>query len=525
MSSPYTTESGNPEKEKNTDLKVKTPKEIKLFTDRKSMGRFFLFFLFSFFINFSATGGTDKQITYKFDKNKCQGSEVANSYCSEKKPENGKALDKPGTASPDGNPSSPKGGPANCEAGLRGPNGIGAETCCSDPTTCLGGKELSTFQDVSNIVSKVGPGMAMMLQGFGEDMSGLCKAMQGLAGSGASLSMAAKLKCDGAISSCHSICDRDIKIQCKKYNEAKNECLIKQEKNPPPDIYDSFEKKAQPAANLIQDYDNTKSHCTAQKVKSKELLDNMGEMANSAISSELCKQQSKIAHNKEKCRAAGGTWTNFECKMPEKEEEKTETVSLRDGEGSIPQQPTGYMGINTETPVSTSQDTVPNPDDPDNTRVGGGGNSNNPPGGEGPTPYPKAATDIDPEVDHKSDSDGTGTTTADQSKSSGTSSLFNSFGESGYNSPYRRANNEEGEDNDNLSMGGGGFKGYGGGGGFGDSDSQASLGLSKKKLEELKKKKGAQRVTASDAKGTHQNIFERITKRFQSLCQSKLDCQ
>ena len=75
-------------------------------------------------------------------------------------------------------------------------------------------------------------------------------------------------------------------------------------------------------------------------------------------------------------------------------------------------------------------------------------------------------------------------------------------------------------------MGGGGFGGYGGGGGFGDSGKPyASLGLSKKKLDELKKKKGAQRVTASEAKGTHQNIFERISKRFQSLCQSKLDCR
>ena len=45
-------------------------------------------------------------------------------------------------------------------------------------------------------------------------------------------------------------------------------------------------------------------------------------MANSAISAELCKQQAKVANNQKDCRAAGGTWQNLECKMPEPKEER-----------------------------------------------------------------------------------------------------------------------------------------------------------------------------------------------------------
>ena len=77
-------------------------------------------------------------------------------------------------------------------------------------------------------------------------------------------------------------------------------------------------------------------------------------------------------------------------------------------------------------------------------------------------------------------------------------------------------------------MGGGGFGGYGGGGGgFGDSPSaQAAFGMNNKKLKELEAKKGAKRATAGEiGGGAHQSIFERVTKRFQILCQNKLDCR
>ena len=74
---------------------------------------------------------------------------------------------------------------------------------------------------MNNIVTQVGPGLATMLQGFGKDMSGMCEAMQGLAGSGASLSLAASVKCKGSISSCNTACDFQIGQQCTQYKVVK----------------------------------------------------------------------------------------------------------------------------------------------------------------------------------------------------------------------------------------------------------------------------------------------------------------
>ena len=102
---------------------------------------------------------------------------------------------------------------------------IYANTCCTDPMTCLGGSALSTANEVGSVVTAVGPGLGMALQGGGQDMSGMCKAMQALAGTGASLSTAAHMKCTGSISSCHlRIANAISPVACNTYVQAKNLC-------------------------------------------------------------------------------------------------------------------------------------------------------------------------------------------------------------------------------------------------------------------------------------------------------------
>ena len=424
-----------------------------------------------------------------------------------------------------------------------------ANRCCSDPTTCLGGEALSTFQEVNNIATQVGPGLGMMLQGGGKDMSGMCQAMQNLAGAGASLSLAASAKCRSAISSCESNCENTIKKQCHTYVNAKNACkhaidAIADNSPTATTLKEAAEKDfktvGEPAVQIIKNSKTTQTFCITQRAKSKQLMENMSQMAQAAISSELCKQQARFAKNQKECKAAGGTWKNLECKMPnlakkqcktdggvwkneecEMPREKEATVNTGNGQTS---QLAGLNPLHGSTLGSPPGSDDSEDDDDSESEVGGGGKSTaggaTTSGGLGESISTPGSASID-------SSDGTSTGSGDNGQLSGRmsagSSMFGSTPYGGYNAQNNKRENSD-EDGNDLSMGGGGFSGYGGGVGGRDSD-YASLGLSKKQLKELKDKQSTKRATASESGGAHQNIFERISKRFQSLCQSKLDCR
>ena len=504
-----------------------------------------LFLIFSFLIGFNALATSESTESSKsttsidFNKSGCAGSLNINNTCKIKKatPEDAKlkseelnkkyGIDKAGINA--GDSIYPVLDPGAA------PEGVSCEvdrvtTCCSDPSACLGGEALSTFQSVSNVVSKVGPAAAMALQGFGKDMSGMCQAMQGLAGSGASLSLAASVKCKSYISSCHSACDHQIQaIECTKYSTAKEKCetaclgltsLHLQSCKTTAD--NTFETEGKPPAEKIAQLKKVKVSCTAQNVKSKELLDNMGSMLNSAGSAELCKQQARATKTKEECEASGGKWKNSKCEPPEEKEQ--EKVSLQENNDMITQDPNGSISTVAEAPPSSSSEEEgdDNTDGGNNQLGGGGDDTKKTPEGESiSTPYAGTSpTDTDSDEDSSTTDSSTGKSSA-SGRGLGLGSSY-----SGYNRGTRDSANSHDEEGGNLSMGGGGFAGYSGGGGsYGGSDSYASLGLSKKKLAELEKKQGAKRKTASETGGAHQNIFERISKRFQSLCQNKLDCQ
>lgn len=461
-----------------------------------------------------------------------------------------------------------------------------AQTCCNDPVTCLGGEHLSTLNQVNNIATQVGPGMSMLLQGTGKDMSGMCEALQAMAGAGAGLSTAALAKCKGSISSCYSACDRDIKTNCQKYSILKAQC---EQRSPPNRQLEAEGKKL--AAQIVKDEEKIKPACSALNAKAGEIIGNLGQMANSALSAELCKKQASAMDGKEDCAKAGGRWDGYKCITPEGECEKRDgiwdgkkcksqqqvcmekgtdwrwnniecvnrkaeceeaqnkgvtvvwdplaslgkgecrqkaqvpeaTVNKGDGGGDITNPYGGGINLNTETPGS-DEGNRGDPDDPDN-QLGGGGKT---PAGISSGGSPGSSDLLSGLKSSGTNSKAASpTNTAAAGKKGSYRGAMGGFG-SGYRGrrPAERASGS-GSDKEKpgLSMGGGGFSGYGGGSGDGD-DSYASLGLSKKKLKELEKKAGAKRKAASEGLGgAHQNIFERITKRFQSLCKNKLDCR
>ena len=405
--------------------------------------------------------------------------------------------------------------PKNC-----GPALLETETCCEDPTTCLGGQSLATLEQVNNVVTMVGPGAGSMLTGFGKDMSGMCKMIQGLAGSGAALALAAKLKCTAKIASCKGICNNEIKKLCEEYKSAKKPCNST-----------TFSTKVQEICRA----DKNKHLCKRQSAKAKDWGTKMGQMANSALSAELCKRQAGLVRDKEACKKAGGTWKDGECIPPEKDQRpdqcektggtwdpktekctpKTPTQAITATETTLGGPPTsGPLGSEAET---APEDTITEENNPDGR--GGGGDSNNTAGRNG----------IDIPGTSENDYFGTGggnSTSANSGLSASGSGGkgFRGFGRGGRGFKRNKGKKDD-EDPNNYNMKGG-FSGYAGAGrGGGDDEDFANLKLSKKKLDELEKKKGAMRKTASEGLGgAHENIFERITRRFKALCQKDIDC-
>lgn len=466
----------------------------------------------------------------------------------------------------------------DCDSGLDK-----ATTCCNDPVTCLGGEHLSTFNQVNNIATQVGPGLSMLMQGTGKDMSGMCEALQAMAGAGAGLSTAALAKCKGSISSCRSACEKDIQTNCQKYSILKAQCEASTNKTLPPEAKTL-------AAQIVEDKEKTIPACAALSAKAGEIASNLGQMANSALSAELCKKQASAGKDKEECAKANGRWDGYKCvtqqdecekrgnvwnsetekckseqrlcaekgsdwrwnnvecvhRMTECEEAQQKgvsvvwdplanlgkgacrkttqaTVNRGDGSGDIGNSDGGGINLNTETPNVDNKEY--DPDDPNN-QVGGGGrtpfgiSSGGSPGSS--DPLSGLGSGSSPKANSPTKSAAAAAGKGGRYKGARIGGLGSGF--RGRGSGERTPGSSD-KDDPGLSMGGGGFSGYGGGG-SGDDDDYASLGLSKKKLKELEKKAGAKRKTAGEGLGgAHQNIFERITKRFQSLCKNKLDCR
>ena len=299
-------------------------KVIKYFADLKSMPWFFyIFFIISFFINFtSKTAVADALSSEKvapplFKKTGCAGREETDQKCGittgtgEEEAEGTGATG--ATEATGANSTSgvskvvfpdafeiPEGASMVCSS-------VDATECCSDPTTCLGGDALSSFENINNTVSTAGPAAAMAIQSLDgkKDMSGMCEAMQGLAGGGAALSLVASQKCKGAISSCRSSCDNAIKRACNTYINAKKVCLdaitsTNPQKKNAAEV--EFQSTAEPASEEIYRHERVKLECVAQTAKSEEVLDSMSQLITSALSAEMCKQQGRLIRNKEECK-------------------------------------------------------------------------------------------------------------------------------------------------------------------------------------------------------------------------------
>ena len=462
-------------------------------------------------ISFSLTAKSSAEES-DFNAEGCVGSANADSVCGIER--NGNSWDYPNV---DLNV-----GPM--EAGC---NSAEARTCCADPTTCLGGSALSTYKEVNNMVTLVGPGLTTTAQGFGKDMAGMCEALQYMAAGGASVSLAASQTCSGKISTCTSACDQNIAFACAEYTKKKQTCD------------DNFQS-AHTYVKQIARAQEIKAECAEQKAKSNTLLNDMSQMANTAINAQMCKLQSRLTSKKENCKSAGGQWKEDGCVYPKEQclSQGKKWKEGKEGKGGKCYEPT-VAGPNPDDrlpppqnpPLTTGQEKLDLGDnDDDNSPTTSSSTGENTGGGGttagGPSPSIDTAGPNNPaDSEEEEDEDSTAGGKMVSSGGGGSTKGLSGFAPSRKPARYRKKNNKD-DDDKTLSMGGGGFSSYGRGR-KSKSDDYADLRLSKEKLKEMEKKKGAQRAAGLDGKigGAHQNIFERISKRFQSLCKNKIDCK
>ncbi len=348
-----------------------------------------------------------------------------------------------------------------------------AKTCCGDPMTCLGSSSLETIQTINQIASTVGTAIGPAFSG--KDSKEICSLVQYMSGAGAGIAFTARFKCFSSISSCQDDCKAEKEKKCKEYRDAKTICTQATVK--------TFETKSKTLVKDIDEIENKKITCISLKANTKHLEKNALQFINSAVFATLCKVSAGLEEDKP--------------------DNSPETLL---GGGN----PMGEEKGLTPTVDGSAENESNDETNPD--LEGGGGRFPADRERDIPLNLGKTTSNYGGKL--------ADTPSANQLQN-GKNTSFGSNPWMGRGKRTRENNREdefENSENSSSMGGGGGFGGYGGGK---YKSKYSSLALSAKKLKALEKQQGIKRKSASlgIGSGIHQNIFERITRRFKYLCQ------
>ena len=402
------------------------------------------------------------------------------------------------------------GDPKSCYGGLKL-----ASHCCNDPSDCISGIDADTVNIMNIFVGAGSKIAASSLSGKGKDISGLCKGMKQFSKAGKNLARASYYRCKAQIHICKRACKIEKKQQCRQYHEEVGSCQQKkktaclpnnsfssptnceQELNP---LKENIKKIAQTVYAIEEEQ---KPACKDLKQKAKEIKNDMKELAKTVKSSDDCNKQATagIESTLEEINKLTAT------KLRVEEAENT-VISARPGTGNNG----GSIKFHTESPSPS---------------IGGGGQerevaatsstNNNNPAGATNTLFNKESTDTDSSLKWTRDKNNpTKTTTV-----GGQSSL--NLGKTSYDNknPNKIPQNKNIKSKQKITLAGGEFGAY-------NSPLNKNNPFIKSYQKQQKKKSAFNKrnLPGLSGGGMHENIFERITKRFQSLCQQqKIDCQ
>lgn len=411
------------------------------------------------------------------------------------------------------------GDPKSCYGGLKL-----ASHCCHDPSDCISGIDTDTMNIMNIFIGAGSKIAASSLSGKGKDISGLCKGMKQFSKAGEKLAKASYYRCKAQIHICKRACKIEKKQQCKQYHEEVKGCQQRKNTLPVCTVSSSAdcENALKPLKENIKKIAQTvyaieeeqKPACKDLKKQAKEIKNNMKELAKTVKSSDECNKQATagIEEIVEKINERAASKLRIE------EAENTVTSARQNtgGDSSFSQNPTGEpTEFHTENP---------------GTSVGGGGqereisaatsptnNNNNNSGGAANTLFNKESTDTDSSLKWTRDKNNpTATTTGGGQKSL-------NYGETSYDNkkPNKIPQNKNIKSKQKIALAGGEFGAY-------SSPLNKNNPFIKNYQKQQKEESAFNKKSLSGFRGggMHENIFERITKRFQSLCQQqKIDCQ
>lgn len=418
------------------------------------------------------------------------------------------------------------GDPKSCYEGLKQ-----ASHCCHDPSDCISGIDTDTVNIMNIFIGTGSKIAASSLSGKGKDISALCKGMKKFSKAGKNLAKASYYRCKAQIHICKRACKIERKQQCKQYHEEVGSCQQRKNtlpvcslnplvsshidcKNALKTLKENIKKIAQTVYAIEKEQ---KPACKELKQKAKEIKNNMKELAKTVKSSDECNKQATagIEETLEEINKLTASKLRIE------EAENTVTSRRQDtgGDTSPFQNPSRGESIelNTENPSTSlggggrqerdvSADTSPTNNNNNNSAVTATNN-----------PFYRENTKIDFTLKWaKGKNNPTTTTTGGGQKSL-------NLEETSYDNenPNKISQNKNIKSKQKIALGGGEFGAY-----------ESSLSKNNpfiKNYQKQQKKEAAfnkKNISGFSGGGMHENIFERITKRFQSLChQQKIDCQ
>ena len=417
------------------------------------------------------------------------------------------------------------GDPKSCYGGLKL-----ASHCCHDPSDCISGIDTDTMNIMNIFIGAGSKIAASSLSGKGKDISGLCKGMKQFSKAGKNLARASYYRCKAQIHICKRACKIEKKQQCKQYHEEVGSC--QQRKNTLPvcnssNIHVSSSTDCENALNPLKENikkiaqrvyaieEEEKPACKDLKQKAKEIKNNMKELAKTVKSSDECNKQATAGIEESTTLEEINKRTASKLRIEEAKNTVTSARKNTGGDSSFSQNEREVTEFNTENP---------------STSVGGGGqeraasattsptnNNNNNLVGAANTLFNKESTDRDSSLKWIRDKNNpTKTRTV-----GGQKSLH--LGETSYDneSPHKTLQNKNIKAKQKIALTGGKFGAY-----------NPPLNKNNPFLTQYQKQKkeesafNKRNISGFRGGGMHENIFERITRRFQSLCQQqKIDCE
>ena len=412
------------------------------------------------------------------------------------------------------------GDPKSCYGGLKI-----ASHCCNDPSDCISGIDTDTMNIMNIFIGAGSKIAASSLSGKGKDISGLCKGMKQFSKAGENLAKASYYRCKAQIHICKRACKIEKKQQCKQYHAEVGSCQQKKIElvscgtgspdattceNTLKPLKENIKKIAQTVYAIEEEQ---KPACKDLKQKAKEIKNNMKELAKTVKSSDDCNKKATAGIEESTLEEINELVAN---KLKVEEAENT-VISARQNTGgdSFSQNNGESIEFNTETPTNSlggggqkrEVSAVTSPTNNNNNLVRATNKLSN-----------KESTNTNSSLKWTRDKNNPTTTTTIGGQKS--LNLESASYESNNNKNYQKTPKNI-KPTGKIALTGGEFGAY---------KSQLSKNNPFiKNYQKQQKKESAfnkRNLSGLSGGGMHENIFERITKRFQSLCQEqKIDCQ